>query len=225
MKSILTLLIFMAYTMTSFAQHIDISEAARAKDNGTYNSFLFELPDVSIKETESDWKDFMRSFKAKTKYNRKAKIWTTENARIPRLSDVPVNIFAKVIEDSNPNKRTSVIVWFDLGDNYLNTETDSLKGAYAYEILTEYALTTSKHHAQEIVKEQEKMLKNLEGDLNKLEKDNKNYHKDIDKAKESISKNEKNIEINELDQKNKAKEIEAQKVAVASAKNKVSEFN
>lgn len=225
MKNLIALLVFTLTATFTFAQNIEISEAPRAKDNGTYNSYLFELPDVGKKQAENDWKDFMKVFKGKTKYSRKAKLWGTTNAKMPRLSDGTVNVYSKIIEDSNPNKRTSVIVWFDLGDSYVNGETDSLKSAYAHEILTEYALTTSKHHAQSIVKEEEKRLKDLEKDLDKLEKDNREYHKDIDKAKESIAKNEKNIEVNELDQKNKVKEIEAQKAAIESAKENVNKFN
>lgn len=225
MKNLIVIVVLNFITFFAFGQAIEISEAARAKDNGTYNSYLFELPDVSKKQAESDWKDFMKNFKAKSKSSRKTKIWTSEKAKMPRLSDGTVNVYAKIIEDSNPNKRTSVIVWFDLGDSYVNTEMDSMKSAYAHEILTEYALLTSKHHAQDIVKQEENRLKDLEKDLNKLEKDNKEYHKDIDKAKESIAKNEKNIEVNELDQKNKTKEIEAQKAAVEAAKEEVKKFN
>lgn len=225
MKNVIAILFLALTTNFAFAQNIEISEAARAKDNGTYNSYLFELPDVSKKGAESDWKDFMKNFKGKTKYSRKTKLWNSTGAKMPRLSDGTVNVSAKIIEDNNPNKRTSVIVWFDLGDSYVNGEMDSIKSAYAHEILTEYALTTSKHHAQEIVKDEEKRLKNLEKDLSKLEKNNKDYHKDIDKAKESIAKNEKNIEINILDQQNKNKEIEAQKVAVETAKEEVKKFN
>lgn len=225
MKNLIAILILTLATNFTFAQNIEISEAARAKDNGTYNSYLFELPDVSKKQAEDDWKDFMKNYKGKTKYSRKAKLWNSTGSKMPRLSDGTVNVSAKIIEDNNPNKRTSVIVWFDLGDSYVNGEMDKAKSDYAHEILTEYALTTSKHHAQEIVKEEEKRLKDLEKDLNKLEKDNKDYHNDIDKAKEGIAKNEKNIEVNELDQKNKQKEIEAQKAALDTAKEEVKKFN
>lgn len=225
MKSLIVILVFFLTITFAFAQHIEISEAARAKDNGTFNSYLFELPDVSKKEAESDWKDFIKAFKSKAKYNRKSNIWTAENAKMPRLSETTLNVYTKIIEDSNPNKKTSVIVWFNVGDGYINAKADNVKSAYAHEILTEYALTTSKHHAQEIVKDEENQLKKMEKDLEKLKKDNTNYYKNIDKAKEDISKNEKNIEVNELDQRNKEKEIEAQRSSLGMAKENVKKFN
>lgn len=225
MKNLIAFLTFNLITFLAFAQTIEISEAARAKDNGTYNSYLFELPDVSDREAEDDWKNLMKDYDSKAKYTRREKIWTAENAKLPGLSDGTVTVYARIIEDSNPNKRTSVIVWFDLGDGYVNTESDTAKSDYAKQFLTEYAVTTSKHHAQAIVAEEEKQLQGLEKDLNKLERNNSGYHKDIDKAKESIAKNEKNIEVNELDQKNKAKEIAAQKTALVLAKANEKKFN
>lgn len=225
MKNVFAILIFSLALNWSFAQKVDISEAARAMNSGTYNSFLFELPDVSKKEAEDDWKKFMGDFKAKTKYDRKSKLWFTDDAKMPRLSDNTVDVYARIIEDSHPNKRTSVIVWFDLGGAYVNSEMDSAKGIYAHEILAEYGMITSKHHAESIVKAEEKTLSKFEGDLKKLEKDNDDYYKAIEKAKETIAKMEKNIQINELDRKNKADEIEEQKGVVFEAKDNLKKFN
>lgn len=220
-------IVFLAFILSApflFAQQIEISEAPRAKDNGTYNSFLFELPDVGKDEAESDWKKFISDFKGKAKYDRKKKMYVAESATMPRLSSGAVGVFAKIIEDKNPDKRTTIIVWFESGGSFIDSETDSLAGAYAHEILTEYAMTTSKHHAQSVVVAEEKRLTELERDLKRLRKDNSDYHKDISKAKESIAKNEKNIEINELDQEKKRAEITAQKEAIKVAKENVTQF-
>ena len=43
---------------------------------------------------------------------------------------------------------------------------------------------------------------------------NDDYHKDIEKAKQKIAEAEKNIEKNVVDQENKVKEIDTQKVVV-----------
>ena len=225
MKNSIAFLAFILFALPMFAQSIDIDEASRAMNNGTYNSFLFELPDVSEKEAEDDWKAFMKDFKAKTKYDRKSKLWLAEEAQMPRLSDNPVSVYARILEDSNPNKRTSVIVWFDLGESYASSELDEKKGAYAKEILIEYGITASKHHAEAIVKTEEKTLDKLEGDLKKLRNDNDDYHKAIEKAKDTIAKMEKNIEINEQDQKNKEKDIDNQKKVVVEAKDHARKFN
>ena len=225
MRNLSIIFIFMFCASSGFAQRVDISEAARSMNNGTYNSFLFELPDVVKKEAEDNWKDFMGDFKAKTKYDRKNKIWFSDDAQMPRLSDNTVDVYARIIEDSNPKRQTTVIVWFDLGGAYLSSETDKTKGAYAHEILLEYGMTTSKHHAEAIVKDQEKELDDLERDLKKLRSDNADYRKSIEKAKETILEMEKKIEINEQDQGKKEEEIGQQKEAVAGAKEYAKKFN
>lgn len=221
-----TLILSLVFAACSlFAQQIAISEAPRAKENGTYNSYLFELPDVSQETATKDWTKFMSSFKGKTKYVRKTKLHFTDNAKMARLSDGTVDVYARILQDKNPEKRTSVIVWFDLGDNYVSSESDRSKSNYVYDILTEYAVMVSKNHAEMILGEEEDVLKKLEKELSKLEKDNKTYRKEIEQAKESITKNEKNIEVNELDQKNKRKAIETQKSVVGEAKAGVAKFN
>lgn len=218
MKKLLTLSIFSMLISALFSQGLDISEAARTMQNGTYNSYLFELPDVGKNQAEEDWKKFMSQFKAKTKFNKKSGLWFSDNAKMPRLSDNTVDVYARIIEDSNPKKQTSVVVWFDLGGAYVNTATHRTEASYSHAILEEYAMQTSKHHAEAITKAEEEKLKDLEKEMKKLLKDNDNYHEQIDEAKALIETMEKNIEKNEEDKKAKASEIEAQKTAVAEAK-------
>ena len=225
MKNLIIIIVFVCTNSMSFGQSFEISEAPRTKNNGTYNSFFFELPDVDKDQVKKDWEKFMKSYKGKTKYNRKAKLFITEKAKIAQLSDVPVIVYTKILEDKNPDKQISLIVWFDLGDTYVDSKTDEIKGSYVHQILTEYAMSTSKTFAESIVKEEEKRLSKMEKDLKKLIKENKNYHKNIEKAKKSITKNEKNIEVNELDQKNTHKMIESQKNTVLAAKENIKQFN
>lgn len=226
MKNLTLIIVLFLTSHFVFAQQIELSEAPRAKENGTYNSFLFELPDVDQDEASNDWEKFMKNYKGKTKYNRKTKLYVTEEAKMSGLSRSPVTVYARILEDKNPNKRTSVIVWFDAGgDSYVNSEMDSGKGKYAKELLTEYGLLVSKHHAQSIVEAEERRLKDLEKDMDRLKRDNTDYHKEIDKSKENIAKNEKNVEVNELDQQNKATEIKVQKEMLELAKENVKKFN
>ncbi len=86
MKFSIVLILFFSCT-TIFAQQIEISEAPRAKENSTYNSFLFVLPDVDKKRAEKDWEKFIKGFKSKTKYNKKSKLYFSDNVQMPRLSN------------------------------------------------------------------------------------------------------------------------------------------
>jgi len=168
MKNLIIIIVFVCTNSMSFGQSFEISEAPRTKNNGTYNSFFFELPDVDKDQVKKDWEKFMKSYKGKTKYNRKAKLFITEKAKIAQLSDVPVIVYTKILEDKNPDKQISLIVWFDLGDTYVDSKTDEIKGSYVHQILTEYAMSTSKTFAESIVKEEEKRLSKMEKDLKKL---------------------------------------------------------
>lgn len=225
MKRLISLVLIVFLGASLFAQGFKINEAPRALNSGTYASYLFELPDVTKKQADEDWKAFMSDFKAKTKYDRKTSTWTSTEVKMPRISDTPITVYAKIIEDSNPKRRTSVIVWFATGGSYVARMDQSAKADYAHEILTEYAMTTSKQHALNIVKAEEKVLKGLETDMKKLVKNNSDYHKEIEKAKELIAKHTKDIEINEADQKSKKKEVEDQKSKVGEAKKNVKRFN
>lgn len=225
MNRIISFILAFVFAQTLFAQEFEIDEAARALNGGTYHSFHFELPDVSKKDAETQWKKFMDDFKAKSKFDRKTSIWFSDNAKIPQLSDNTVDVYASIIEDSNPNKRTSVIAWFDLGGAYVNPETHPTQTAYTRAMLTEYAMSTSRSHAMAILKGQEKTLKDFQSELSSLEKDNSNYRKELEKAKALIAKLNKDIEINELDQKKMKESIEKQRESVAEAQKSVKVFN
>ncbi len=222
----LTFLLYFCFLFTwAFAQNIEISEAPRSNNNGTNNSYLFVLDDVSKKEADAEWKKFIGDFKAKSNYDKKIKTWFSDDVLIPRLSNNTIDITAKIIEEGTVDKQTTVMVWFDLGGAYINSEADSANSQKAQALLTEYAMTTSKNHAEAVVKEEEEALEDLAKDLKKLQNDNANYRKEIEKAKATIAKNEKNIEVNELDQTNKEAAIEEQKENVVDAKEHSKKFN
>ncbi|MEM9918370.1 MAG: hypothetical protein AAF990_09765 [Bacteroidota bacterium] len=225
MKNITMIFAFLLTAICVNAQSFDISEAPRAKDDGVHNSFMIELPDVSSKEAADQWAKSLKSFKAKTKKQRKSNIWLTDDAKMPKLSNGSVDVYAQIVESSEPSKRTSVTVWFDMGSAYASSEEDSLKGTYIKELLTDFGMKASKQRAQAIFKMEEKKLSDLEKDLKKLKKANKDYQSAIEKAKDTISKNEKNIEKNKLDQQNKSKEIEVQNATLKLAKEQVDKFN
>lgn len=211
MKSFLSFLLLFGLVNHFFGQEFYIDESPRTHKGGTYYSFMFELPDVSKTEADEEWKKFINAYKGKSKYDKKNKTWFTDNAKMPKLSTTSVDVYAKIIEDSNPNRKTSVIVWFDLGGAYINAVSHPNEAVFAREILTEYAMTTSRHHADGIVKAQEKELAEMEDQLKTLVKDNAAYRKEIEKAHTLIAKRTKEIEINDLDQRDMEKAIQEQK--------------
>lgn len=220
MKYLIASLVFIFSIAASFAQTVEISEAPRAIENSTQNSYLFEIANVDKNFVQNEWEDFMKKpFKAKTKKDKATGFLLSSTSRMSELSSKDVNVYSQLLEDKSPALKTSVIVWFKLGENsYVSSETDSAKGKYVHQLLTEFAIKTARKHAESIVKAEEKNLSGLEKDLKNLEKDQKDYEKEIAKAKDIIAKNEKNIETNAQEQQKKASEIAAQKEVVQKAK-------
>jgi hypothetical protein len=223
MKFLLTTIVILFSIFNSYSQTVEISEAPRAIENSTYNSFLFEIVGADKDFVINEWEDFIKkSFKTKTKKDKASGLLLSGDAKMPELSGNRVNIYTRFLEDKSPIQKTSVIVWFSLGnENYVSTEANSNKGTYVHQLLTEFAIKTKRKQAEIIVKAEEKTLSELEKNLKDLEKDNKEYQKEIDKAKEIISKNEKNIKANELEQKKKNGEIKTQKEVLQKAKGAV----
>jgi len=105
----LTFLLYFCFLFTwAFAQNIEISEAPRSNNNGTNNSYLFVLDDVSKKEADAEWKKFIGDFKAKSNYDKKIKTWFSDDVLIPRLSNNTIDITAKIIEEGTVDKQTAV---------------------------------------------------------------------------------------------------------------------
>lgn len=192
--------------------------------DGSFNSFLFELPNVEKVEAEDDWKKFMGQYKAKIKFDKKTGLWLADDAKMPKLSENTVDVYARIIEDASPKKQTSIVVWFDLGGAYVNSQTHPLEAAYCQGIINEYATQTFRHHAESVTKSEEKRLKELEGELKKLQKDQGDYEKEIEKAKALIIKMEEAIKQNEIDQKTRSADIEVQRQTVSEAQTNEARF-
>lgn len=148
------------------------------------------------------WKDYVKDY-GKTKRNKKAKEYYTEDVRIPLLtSSGNVSLYAQFEEGRD---LTTVYLWVE-HDGYFLSDTEKVEA-----FLQDYYTITRREVIMKEVEEQEKLLKNLGKDLEKLEKKNKGYHKDIEKAEEKIRKAEENIEKNLNDQDQLNNEIENQK--------------
>ena len=223
MKKLIFALFFLGMLSSTYAQHIKISEAPRIKGNGTYNSFLFELPDVSKKDAEKEWKRYMKKFAPLTNYNAKQKLYTSKNARIPKLTSEKVNVYARVMDDKNPIKRTTMIVWFESKGGYINSDKNRAAGDYIKVMLTEFATSISQFQTRIFVSEDKQIVKTLEQEMKIMKKENEAYAKEItalqksteaytkeiEKAKKRIAELEEKIKTNDIDLMNTADALKA----------------
>ena len=228
MKTLLTsVFLVLAIAMSSFAQiKSPITEESRANSKGSFNALVMELPGVSRKEAEKAWSKFVKKYKGKTKADRRAGEYITDDATIKDMSENTVDIIAK-FEDRGDNG-SQVAVWYNLGVSYLSSKDFGDRYPAGEQLLKDFARTVSADMIEAELKEAEKLLKEQEGDLQKLEKEEKQRTSDIEDYKNTITKMEQNIKEAEGDikeaQENQVKkktEIEEQKKVVEEIKQRL----
>ncbi len=214
--------LFFIFTMlVAFSTFAQIEEGERSMSLGIHNALVMELPDVSIKLAEKQWKRYAKKY-GKTKYQRKSDEYFTNNADIPSVNgDNGVDLYARVAEDGN---KKYILVWFDLGGAYLSSK-DVDKYQSAEKILLEFGLKVAKEKIRLDLKAAEKELKNKENRLKKLERSKKSYEREIEIAKAKIEKAEGKIEQNIKDQEVANDEIEQQKELVKEIQARFSELD
>jgi vacuolar-type H+-ATPase subunit I/STV1 len=206
----------------------DVLEETGSVSIGRAGSCLtMELPGTNKKQVIESWEDYIKEYKGKTKYNKKADEIFTDDATIKEISPNTIDIYAKVTETSNGTK---LAVWFDVGLVFLSSQQFADKYPIAEKVVKNFAKTVSAELLEAEVKEQEKLLKNLEETLKKLEKEKgskekeiQEYRQTIKKAEDNIKKAEEEIRTNESEQGAKKKEIETQQKAVEDAKQRLKE--
>ena len=211
MKNAFILFAFILIASSTFAQTAEKKaiNLQKTMTQGNHNAFVINLDGIPKKDAEKEWKDFTKSIKAKSKQDRKTKLWLSDDAEISSISNNTVDMYADVRYESSTV--SSVYVWFDLGGAYLSSATHSEEGVAAKKMLQNFTVSVYQNQAKDVLK--------------KLEKNNKEYHKKIEEAKELIAKMEKNIEVNIIDQEKKTGEITTQKETVKSASEYVKDFD
>lgn len=227
MKTLLTtIFLVVAIAISSFAQiQSAITEESRANSKGSFNALVMELPGVSKKEAEKAWSRFIKKYKGKTKFDRRAGEYMTDDATVKDMSDNTVDIIAKIEEQGEGSR---IAVWFNLGVSYLSSKDFGDRYPAGEKILKDFARTVSADMIEAELKEAEKLLKEQESDLKKLEKEEQQRTKDIDDYKNTITKMESNIKEAEGDikeakenQGKKQTEIEAQKKVIDEIKQRL----
>lgn len=216
MKNIFTIFLFLISFSALSGQ---ISEQEKSMSVGVYNSLTLELPDTEKKFAENLWKKYLKQFKGKTRKNKKAKEYFTDNGDLAGIGNV--NMYSHL---SGSKTSTDLTIWIDLGDDYLNSYTHSEQYTEAEKMLMRFALEVTREKIRIELGQEEKRLSKLNKSLKKLERSNDNYHRDIRVAEEKIKKAEQNIKENEVSQEETRSSIEQQKAAVEAVKKRLSDI-
>lgn len=215
MKTIVTtILIFLSITIGT----TQISQQEVSASFGTQNAFVVEHQGATAKHTESAWKDFMKTYSKKTKYNRKSGMWETEKAEMSMLSNKDLTVYMKIAE-GNGMTRSSVFI--DNGMVFLDGENSSDLIPEIESMLTEYQNMTYTLVVEDEVDQEESNLKDMEKDLEKLKKQNEKYHEQIAEFEKKIAETEDAIVANIGDQDTAEIKIDEQKDIIESVKTKL----
>ncbi|MEO1515669.1 MAG: hypothetical protein AAFV95_11665 [Bacteroidota bacterium] len=214
---IICLLLFLCGTLNA-----QISEGERRMSLGMRNAVMLDLPDTERKFVEKCWKDYMKEFDGKTRKNKKAGEWFSDNCEIVGIGGSrPIDVFAKVEEEGDD---TELAFWVDYGDEFMTSDSHPDAYAETEKFLMRFALYVAKERTELELQAEEKRLKKQKQSLKRLKRDNDRYHRDIEQAKDRIRKAEANIEKNEADQGEANKQIELQEEVIEEVKRRLQDF-
>ncbi len=215
MKKIFTLL-FIASSISSFAQKIKVSESKENVGNGSNNALVVTIFEAKEEDVKKEWKSLMKKYNAKVDMGNEI---FADNAKIKSIADNnTIDIYAKT--QTKKDGEIELTVAFDLGGAYLNSSDHGSQFKEAKQIVYDFAAKMTKESIDDQLKEAEKILRKFNNQQEDLVKDKTGLEKDIENYKEKIKKAEDDIVKNKGDQENKKKEIETQSKVVEDIKKK-----
>jgi len=195
-----------------------IMEASKPMSQGDNNAIVVTLPDTEEKVVAKEWGDFIKEYKGKLRKIKKSSEIFADDAKIEAMSSNTVDVYALV---SQRGDNTELTAWFDLGGAYLNSETHPDKWGVAQAMMNDFSARVSKTYVANMLQEEEKKLKGLEGDVKSLEKDKEQALKEIEKCEKKIEEAKAAIEEAENKKEQAMKDVEAQKMVVKEVKKKL----
>ncbi|HNT22038.1 MAG TPA: hypothetical protein PKL70_16495, partial [Saprospiraceae bacterium] len=210
LNSVLIFLILLA--VSSRAQ---VMESSKVMSKGQQTSLNLTIPDVSAEYVDDVYKEFIKTYKGKTKKDKKSNEWYSDDAQVASIANgAPIDIYARIESAGN---QATVTLWIDLGTAYISSGTYPREYEEAGKLLEKFGQQVKISQAEDELAAVERDMKKLDADMKKLKKDNEDYHKEIERANEKIKEAEKNILKNEEDQKSKQTAIEDQAGKVEAA--------
>ncbi len=214
MKRSMLVALFFSYGIN--AQEIRVKESSGSFSAGSAPCLEVKIYNASVSDLKDKWKDVLKDFK-----NEKVKVNGDEvigdNILIKDWGNNPVDIYTTFDEKSDKTIEMKVAV--DLGNgNFLKNDRDKQK--FIEKIMKEFALKQSIEPLEKQIKEQSKLVADIEDKQKSLEKKNENLKKDIENYKEKIKKAEEEIKNNESEIEKKKQELAAQQKALEELKKK-----
>ncbi len=206
-------------TLVALQSRSRIIETTESMVNGTQSALMVVLEITDKKLADKVWKNFMKDYRGKTKRVKGGK----ENLTVVDIVGIngvsPINVYSR--SETGMDGYVEMIVWFDLGDEFLSYNRRA-QYEEAEKMLLKYALECKVENTSNELKDAEKKLKSLENEMDKLTRLNMNYHRDIEDAERKIEEAKQNIVKNEELQGDTTQKIELQKELVEEINRRLS---
>ena len=188
---------------------------------GTHNAFIYSVEGLEEKETEDVLKNYLKDFKShrNPKYSRRDKEFFVDDMEITALSANTVDVYAHI--ESRDDLRHDIIVWFDLGGAYLNSQDHAEAARYLEDSWFPALGQMIYNRTVELELEaEEDKLKDLNKDFDRLQKEQRKLEDLIEDYKEKIKEAEQDLKDNAAAQQEIEKVIKEQQEVVKSVEKK-----
>tara|TARA_B100001287_G_C22686052_1_gene533705 strand:+ start:6753 stop:7415 length:663 start_codon:yes stop_codon:yes gene_type:complete len=204
------LFLILLFPLNCLSQSLKVKESnSNFSGAQNVNSLIVEIPYVSQDFVDGKIKKLFKGF-GKHKESKKEHV-----AMMVELKDfgkMPFNIYA--VSTKSNDEFISVRFGFDLGGAYLNSKDHPEKYKLIEKIIEDFASTTVKLYVENVVRDENKRLNNLEKEQKDLVKRKESLEKEIKDFEKKIADNKNSIKENlEMQSVNKT-EIEKQKKQV-----------
>ena len=213
LQTILLILFFAPFVLT--AQSPD--ESNRAMTQGTHNAFMYAVEGLEDKEMEDVLKNYLKDFKSRRnpKYSRRDNEFFVDDMELNAVSSNTIDVYAQI--ESRGDLKHDIIVWFDMGGAYLNSQDHAEAARYLEETWFPGLSTMSYNRMVEIELEaEEDKLKDLNKDFDRLQREQKKLEDDIEDYKQKVKKAEQDLKDNIAAQQEMEKVIKEQQEVVKS---------
>ncbi len=201
-----------------YAQEIKVKESSSSFSAGRMPCFETKIYYANLNDVMDEWKSILKDFKHE-KVKSSGKEIIGDNIIIKDWGNDPVDIYSSFNESSDKNIEMKVAV--DLGNNnYLKKGNPADKSKFIEKTIKEFAVKISTNAIDKQIKEQSKLVDEIDDKQKSLEKKNEGLKKDIESYKEKIKKAEEDIKNNEAEIEKTKQELSIQQKALDELKKK-----
>ncbi len=189
----------------------------KSMSQGPQPAYSLTIADLSDKEVEDLWMDYLKEFKTKPNpnYDRKLKEYFADDLSIPSISANTIDVYS-VLEGGKT--ATELTVWFDLGGAFLSQQDHGEKISAVSEWMDGFVQTTLVRKVELELDAEEAVLKDLDKEYDRLMKEQEKLEKLIKDCEEQIAKAKSELKDNASAQAEKMKLLEDQKRVVEEVK-------